>query len=552
MIYRKSLINLFIECTEFRHEEQEEVMREKTMKRGHLLLTLLAFVSLMWLGTIHANAATVKAKVDVKKFYGMAEQVLQEINKQRRSNGLSDLKMDANFTEAAMDIALQAQGGDASASNPDIYNNKYISKDAMEIDNIDSYDMYDDNLWKENRNGTQKVLNHIKKIGSYSYQDDDTTSRVGIGIVATDMPKIVPRELNRGYFCNVTYCFVSNRTAHDNTNYKVYVNSGKTICTQMDLFINPEDTYLIINANENCLTPKYTYDVIKKSEVRKVHPAVWQHPVIFGKVHNELCRFKCKLSNTGATWSSSDPSIVSVDSNGNITAKKYGIATVTVKVGNLQATKKYVVSDIIGMDTDTLLYLPNWKSKSSIPADYTGNCYAGGYALEVKNGRITWSKNMKTNKITRPGSKNKKSSAKTKKIKGNYYKITSKSKKTVLYVKPASKNITSVNIPSTVKIGGKRYKVTGIAANAFKNYKKLKKVTIGANIRNIGKRAFYRCSNLKTVKMKTSKLVNSQVGKQAFKGIYKKAVIKVPKKQLKAYKKLLKIRGVGKKVKIKK
>ena len=107
--------------------------------------------------------ALVKAKVDVKKFYGMAEQVLQEINKQRRSNGLSDLKMDANFTEAAMDIALQAQGGDASASNPDIYNNKYISKDAMEIDNIDGYDMYDDNLWKENRNGTQKVLNHIKK-----------------------------------------------------------------------------------------------------------------------------------------------------------------------------------------------------------------------------------------------------------------------------------------------------------------------------------------------------------------------------------------------------
>ena len=47
--------------------EQEEVMREKTMKKGHLLLTLLAFVCLMGLGTIHANAATVKAKVDVKR-----------------------------------------------------------------------------------------------------------------------------------------------------------------------------------------------------------------------------------------------------------------------------------------------------------------------------------------------------------------------------------------------------------------------------------------------------------------------------------------------------
>ena len=43
---------------------------------------------------------------------------------------------------------------------------------------------------------------------------------------------------------------------------------------------------------------KNTYDVIKKSEVRKVHPAVWQHPVIFGKVHNELCRFKCNFNET--------------------------------------------------------------------------------------------------------------------------------------------------------------------------------------------------------------------------------------------------------------
>ena len=148
------------------------------MKRGHLLLTLLAFVSLLWLGTIHANAATVKAKVDVKKFYGMAEQVLQEINKQRRSNGLSDLKMDANFTEAAMDIALQVQGGDASASNPDIYNNKYISKDAMEIDNIDGYDMYDDNLWKENRNDTWRKNKKVQGIAGADSKSIGGKSRI--------------------------------------------------------------------------------------------------------------------------------------------------------------------------------------------------------------------------------------------------------------------------------------------------------------------------------------------------------------------------------------
>ena len=57
-------------------------MWEKTMKRGHLLLTLLAFVSLMWLGTIHANAAMVKAKVDVvvmDSAHGHSENVLRTV-----------------------------------------------------------------------------------------------------------------------------------------------------------------------------------------------------------------------------------------------------------------------------------------------------------------------------------------------------------------------------------------------------------------------------------------------------------------------------------------
>ena len=146
----------------------------------------------------------------------------------------------------------------------------------------------------------------------------------------------------------------------------------------MDLYIDSSNTYLIVDADKNELTPKYAYDVIKKGEKRKAHPGVWENIPVTGAK-----RFLCKLSNDGASWSSSNPSIVSVDANGNITAKKNGIATVTVRVGSLQATKKYVVSDIISVDTDTLLSLPNWKSKSDIPKEYTGNCYAGGYALEL-------------------------------------------------------------------------------------------------------------------------------------------------------------------------
>ena len=101
-----------------------------------------------------------------------------------------------------------------------------------------------------------------------------------------------------------------------------------------------------------------------------------------------------------------------------------------------------------------------------------------------------------------------------------------------------------------MKIGGKTYKVTSIAAEAFKGNKKLKKVTIGKNIQSIGKEAFYGCRKLSSIMIKTTKLKSKTVGVRAFKGIAAKAKIKVPKSKKAAYKKLLNAKGVGKKVKI--
>lgn len=57
---------------------------------------------------------------------------------------------------------------------------------------------------------------------------------------------------------------------------------------------------------------------------------------------------------------------------------------------------------------------------------------------------------------------------KTIKVGNAYYTILPAGNKTVEYVKPTTKTCTSVNIPDTVKISGKTYKVTDIAANAFK------------------------------------------------------------------------------------
>lgn len=126
------------------------------------------------------------------------------------------------------------------------------------------------------------------------------------------------------------------------------------------------------------------------------------------------------------------------------------------------------------------------------------------------------------------------------KVGNGRYKITNPEKKTVAYYAVGKKSkVVGVTIPATVKtkVNGEfvSYKVTSISAKAFANCKKLKKVTIGKNIRTIGKEAFKNCKSLKKITVKSKVL--KKVGRNAIKGINKNAVIKCGKKK-KAYKKL--------------
>ena len=125
-------------------------------------------------------------------------------------------------------------------------------------------------------------------------------------------------------------------------------------------------------------------------------------------------------------------------------------------------------------------------------------------------------------------------------------------------------------IPKTVKIGGRAFKVTSVAKNAFKKTKitsvsigdnvkaigvsafegctKLGKVTLGKGIAEIGGNAFKNCKKLGTITIKSTKL--KKVGRNALKGIKPTSKIKVPAKKLSAYQRLFKSKGQGKKVKI--
>ncbi len=137
----------------------------------------------------------------------------------------------------------------------------------------------------------------------------------------------------------------------------------------------------------------------------------------------------------------------------------------------------------------------------------------------------------------------------------------------------------TVSIPATVKVKGVKYKVTSIAAKAFFKNKKIKKVTMGANIRTIGASAFSKCPKLKTVtigtgvtkigkstfagskKVKTLTVKSKKLTKKGVKGSLKGSTVKtvkvkvgtkkVNKSYVKKYKKIFTKKNCGKKVTVK-
>ena len=98
----------------------------------------------------------------------------------------------------------------------------------------------------------------------------------------------------------------------------------------------------------------------------------------------------------------------------------------------------------------------------------------------------------------------------------------------------------TVTIPNAITVDGISYKVAEVGANAFKNNKKVKKVTIGANVVKVANKAFNKCPSLRNVIIKTTLLTKKTANKKCFSKVHKKMVIKVPKKVKKTYVKIFK------------
>ena len=121
---------------------------------------------------------------------------------------------------------------------------------------------------------------------------------------------------------------------------------------------------------------------------------------------------------------------------------------------------------------------------------------------------------------------------------GIIYKVTKveNAQNAQVSITSLDKKKSSIVIPDYITINGVKCKVVTIKKKALYKGRKLKKLTIGKNVQTIEDNAFNGCKNLKSITIKSTVL--KKVGKNAIKGIHKKAVIKVPKKQYKKYKKL--------------
>lgn len=395
------------------------------------------------------------------------------------------------------------------------------------------------------------------------------------------------------------------------TEYTVqFVDDGKTYAThtvvsgkslgELPVLSDRKDDIFVgwYTTDEDGMTYKATADLtvsanvtftakwVKKSEIVPVQKLYTAYQDVYKLLDEGYYYMKYTVTPYDATfldvtWSSSDDSIASVDTYGNVTFLKTGTVKITgTCVNGVKASYNLHIVDYddnveypynMTIDHSSLKmqvgkyaqlktsYEPSvcmatdckWYStdESVVQVSDAGvvNAVGEGTATIIAYNQSLEIFAKCTVSVTKPVQK------------GDIFTVSNLNYKvtkvvtaggTVTFQGTANKKLTKVEVPDTVKIKGKAYKVTAVGGNALKNNAKVTTLVLGKNITSIEKSAFYGCKKLKSITIKTAKL--KSVGKNAWKGIPSTAKIKVPDKQLKKYKKSFQSAGLSKKVQIKK
>ena len=452
--------------------------------------------------------------------------------------------------------------------------------------------------------GAEQGVNYTDLAGSVTFEDGETSKKITLtGLENEKADRMVD---GKDFYFTLTSDNASIGTANyaHITLYNANVEKTAERIAAMDLTGYTAESVKVLNdamSEMKALGTTATKDQVKAA-VKKVldaknalRAADENNPAYEAVTGVSLDKTTAKLTEKGQTvelkatvapatasikdvsFATSDANVATVDANGKVTAVGNGTATITVTTddGNKTAicsvtvelpaepTPDPVPADLVQKVNNEIAAAADKKE-----ADYTADSWKNYQkALEAATKAAKDEKATKTDlekaladlqtaaaKLQKkapetPSTDSKNPTVGTEaKVGKGIYRVTNAKKKTVVLVKPRKANNTSFNVPKSVKLANGRYKVVGIAKNAFKNNKKLKKVVIGSQVTKIGANAFSGAKNLKTITIKSKSL--KSVGKNAFKGIDKKCKIKVPAKKLNSYKKLLSKKGQKDSVKI--
>ncbi len=349
---------------------------------------------------------------------------------------------------------------------------------------------------------------------------------------------------------NATGITIADKTAImlARTNYDALSSEKKAMVTDTEYqeLVNAEKAYRLLLRAQNLTTDQEVYSVTYGTAAFNL---------------SAVARSNGVKTNAAITYASDNKQVASVDAAGNVTAVGIGKAKITVTANGNEwfdaCTTVVTVNVTKGSQSITL------KPESQSSSFRLNAGTSGDGALTYRSSDTAVAKVDRTGTVTVVGagtvkftvtaaSTNHYNSAvktytmnikaikgKTYTVKNIKYKVTSASTNgngTVAVTGMADKTKTSVKIGNTVQIGSYSYKITAISEKAFYNNKKLAGVSIGKNVKTIGKNAFSGCSGLKTLQI--SSAVLQSVGSKAISGTYKKLSIKVPSSKLKVYKNL--------------
>ncbi|MDO4343473.1 MAG: CAP domain-containing protein [Eubacteriales bacterium] len=348
-----------------------------------IISTILCILVFSGVSFVHASTDSVSVYIRGKFDYGKAYEVLQETNKVRKKQGLSALEMDADLMEAAMQRAAEISlifsherpdGSECFTVSSKAHSENIAAGQSSAASVV--------NAWKNSR-------------GHYKNMMDETCESIGVGC----------------FYQNNVVCWVQLFGTSSAKSTSKPSNATKTVRVNVSRYLMDECSFIASSSSKS--SDGHRLDKGASSILTLQFLSMMDHYPTFaiGNVVPQISWKNFRLT-------SSNPSIVSVNSSGKITAKKRGTAVIYAqslstpgfclkyKVNVKDKTDRTLVLNANGGSfgkTSSLktkaLTVTNKKRYGNLPAVYRkGYIFKGWYTKKSGGTRIKSNSSVKISK----------------------------------------------------------------------------------------------------------------------------------------------------------